>query len=69
MKTTCKNLKNLALLSLWMAKVGRQITSALSVSGEVSKMQKNLFKRIPSIDELITDMDDYIEFYNYRRFH
>jgi hypothetical protein len=33
-KYTRKNLKNLALLSLWMAKVERQIISALSASGE-----------------------------------
>ena len=33
------------------------------------QMRKNLSKCIPSIGDLITDVDDYIEFYYHRRFH
>ncbi|VVM17941.1 hypothetical protein BSPWISOXPB_1347 [uncultured Gammaproteobacteria bacterium] len=32
-------------------------------------MRENLFERISIYCELITDVDDYIEFYNHRRFH
>ena len=34
-----------------------------------AKCERIYLNAYQSIDELITDMDDYIEFYNYRRFH
>jgi transposase InsO family protein len=46
-----------------------QITSALSTSGEVPKCERIHLNEYQNIGELITDVDDYIEFYNYRRFH
>jgi hypothetical protein len=47
-----------------------QIISVLSASGEVQNAKGFIYlNEYQSIGELITDVDDYIEFYNHRRFH
>ncbi|VVM25269.1 hypothetical protein BSPWISOXPB_5532 [uncultured Gammaproteobacteria bacterium] len=51
-----------------MAKAEPQIIVALSASGEAQNARIYL-NEYHSISELITDVDDYIEFYNHRRFH
>jgi hypothetical protein len=54
---------------LWMVKAGLQTASTLSSSGEEPKCERIYLNAYQSIGELITDVGDYIEFYNHRRFH
>jgi hypothetical protein len=51
-----------------MVKAGQPITSALSASGAAPKLRESIWIHT-AISELTTDVNDYIEFYNHRRFH